>query len=124
MSNDRKASDAKVVSTQPLVIGSPNSLYLGGAAAQSHADDQRCPLDEACLVFPLVQKSLIIVCSLQPRTTYQDPLGKQRTWEHAERSVRSSLALPRSRAPTTGFQGALHIRTTLTHFRHVPKTLP
>lgn len=86
---DPKASDAKVLSTEPLV-------WLGVCAGSDFAnphpkpDDQGCSLDKASFV-SLLALGLAILTKYFRRTTYKDPLGKQRTWESAERSVCESF---------------------------------
>ena len=87
MSANPKASDARVTSTEPLVC----SIKMLLCPTLTGADDQRCPLDKANPVRHCLRNELLSNCG--PRTTYIDPLGKQRTWESAERSTRPKKSL-------------------------------
>ena len=74
MSGDPKASDAKVLSTSDLVRSQAISVFASKLTQPQTHDDARWT-------------KLVL-------TTYRDPLGKERTWESAERSV-SLPFLPR-----------------------------
>lgn len=68
--------------------------------AELGIDDQRCPLDQTGAV-----RRQSSVAKRHKRvnhrsTTYKDPLGKERTWEHAERAVSDADELPRVREQT------------------------